>query len=372
MHLVSLMGLGGRAATALRQVRLLAERGHSVLVGCISGSTTEARVREMGLPVYADFQFKRGLKASFLVDCARIAARCSHHNVDVIHAHLSQESWAGCIGACLAPRRPAVIRSRGVVVQVKGHAFNRLMHNELTDHIVVPSRTIYDHLCSLPRFDPNKVSLIPDGVDTTRFSPLVNGAGIRREFNVPLDAPFVVMVARLERVKGHEIFFKALTLLAQRCPGLRAVCACDERTPGAYQRAIQRARELGAGEDILAFTGMRNDVANIIAAGNVVALPSLGSEGSSRVALEAAACGVPLAASTVGCLPEVIVDGVTGMLVPPGDPDALAAAMLKLLENPVLSRQMGAAARQRAELLYDERLMAERLERVYFEQTGLG
>ena len=79
------------------------------------------------------------------------------------------------------------------------------------------------------------------------------------------------------------------------------------------------ARELGCPEDVLAFTGLRDDIEKVIAAATCVALPSLGSEGSSRVALEAAASGVPLVASSVGCLPEVVQDGATGLLVPPGD-----------------------------------------------------
>ena len=372
-HLVSLMGRGGRAATALRQIRLLSARGHRVTVGCLADSTVEAAAREMGLEVFSDFQFRRGFKVgAFWGDCRRVSTRCDLNKVDILHTHLSQESWAGCFGSRMAARRPVVIRSRGVVVPVKPHYFNRLMHNRWTDHVVAPSRTIFEHLCSLPGFNREKVSLIPDGVDIARFSPQVDGTAIRREFNIPESAPLVVMVARLERVKGHEIFFKAVAEMIRsgKVTGLRALCACDERTPGAYEKTIALARELGADAATLTFTGLRADAEKIIAAADVVALPSLGSEGSSRVALETAASGKPLVASSVGCLPEVVENGVTGLIVPPGDPSALAAALQKVLLDPASARTMGAAARKRAETLFDENIMVERLESLYQNEAA--
>jgi glycosyltransferase involved in cell wall biosynthesis len=368
LHLVSLQGMGGRAATALRQIRLLAARGHHLMVGCLPGTSVESRSRQMGVEVFPDFQFRRGLHPkSFWHDCRRLVEICDTRQVDVIHAHLSQESWVACLAARLPSRRPVVIRSRGVVVKIKPHAFNRLMHNTLTDTVVTPSRVIYDHLCALPGFDATKVLLIADGVDLERFSPANDGGGIRREFGIPPGAPLAVMVARLERVKGHEIFFNALAQLLQnqRVPGLRALCACDERTPGALDAAVRQARELGVPEDVLQFTGMRPDVENIIAAANVIALPSLGSEGSSRVALEAGAGGIPVVASSAGCLPEVIQNGQTGRIVPTGDAAGLADALQELLNDPAAARRMGAAARLRVKSLYGEQQMADQLEALY-------
>jgi len=366
LHLISHMHPGGRAATALRQARLLAGCGHRVLVGCVRGSAAEERARAMGLQVFADFRFRRGFRpAGFWHDCRLVASRCNIHGVDIVHTHHSAESWVGCVGVWLASRRPALIRSRGIVVPVKPHLFNRLLHNQLSDCVVAPSHVIYDQLRALPGFDPGKVALIPDAVDTTRFHPQTDGQPVREEFGVPRDAPFVVMVARLEPVKGHEVFLTALAQLAQTMPDLRALCACDERAPGVLAATVERARAAGLGERTLVFTGLRTDVERVIAAASVIALPSLGSEGSSRVALEAAASGVPVVASAVGCLPEVVEEGVTGMLVPPGDPRALVEALRLLLHDPALARQMGRAARARAETLYHERLMAERLEGLY-------
>lgn len=371
LHLISLKGMGGRAATAMRQARLLAIRGHTVIVGCLPGTWAEQRAKELGLVAEAGFQFRRGFRpAAFFSDCKLLADCCAKHSVNVIHAHVSQESWVACIGARTVRPRPVLIRSRGVVVPVKPHIFNRCMHNRLTHRVVTPSRIIFDALSNLPGFNPDRVCLIPDGVDLARFSPSVDGSAIRQEFKIEESAPLAVMVARLEHVKGHEVFFGALTRLARDVPGLRAICACDERTPGAFDATVRKAREMGLAPELLSFTGMRPDIERIYAAADVVALPSLGSEGSSRVALEAAASAVPVVASSVGCLPEVIEDQKTGRLVPPGNPDALAAALLPLLKNRDQAKLLGRAARERAEKLYDERQMVEKLEQVYTEELS--
>jgi glycosyltransferase involved in cell wall biosynthesis len=335
-------------------------------MGCLPGSACAEKSVEYGIQVFTDFNFRRGFRPlDFWKDCRLLARRLDIEAVDVIHAHLSQESWIACVAAQLANRDTVVIRSRGVVVPVQPHAFNRLMHNGLTDHVVVPSTVIYSHLRSLPGFDPTKVSLIYDGVDLARFGPTVSGRSVRKEFNIPEEAPLIAMVARLEAVKGHEVFFKALCQLRGKLSAVKALCACDERTPGKFDETVNAARRMGLGEDVLSFTGMRNDVERIYAAADVVALPSLGSEGSSRVSLEAMAAARPIVASTVGCLAEMIQEGLTGFLTPPNDPTALADALAKVLENREQARRMGINARIRAEMEFGEDLMAESLEDLY-------
>ena len=190
LHLVSLMGMGGRCATALRQVRLLSGRGHKVVLGCLKNSAAAARGREMGVSVNDEFRFRRGFRPfDFFSDCGLLKSLCREHNIQIIHAHVSQESWVACLGARRCSRRPVVIRSRGVVVPIKPHLFNRWMHNSLTARVVVPSKVIDEKMRELPGFDSQKVALIPDGVDTRRFSSSVDGSAIRAEFK-KLDAEF--------------------------------------------------------------------------------------------------------------------------------------------------------------------------------------
>jgi len=368
-HLVSLMGIGGRCATALRQMRLLSKRGHNVLLGCLPNSTAAQRGRELGLTVFDDFEFKRGFRPSvFYSDCRKLASRCDAGGVQIVHAHLSQESWVACLGVKLAKKKPKVVRSRGVVVPVAAHLFNRWQHNTLTDLLLTPSDVIHRQIVALPGFKSERVRLIPDGVDIERFNPAADGTSVRAEFGIPADAPLVVMIARLEPVKGHTVFFRALKELKDRnaVQGLRALCACDERTAGVFDKTVREAKEqFGLEAPFLQFTGMRSDPERVIAAADVIALPSLGSEGSSRVALEAAACAVPIVASDAGCLPDVVLHGKTGLVVARGQHAPLSAALEELLNDRSRANELGRAARARAEAEYSEQAMADRLEEAY-------
>jgi len=368
-HLVSLMGIGGRCATALRQMRLLSARGHKVLLGCLPNSTAAQRGRELSLTVYDDFQFRRGFRpGAFYSDCSKLASRCDAAGVQIVHAHLSQESWVACLGVKLAKKKPKVVRSRGVVVPVAAHVFNRWQHNSLTDLLLTPSDVIHRNIVALPGFDHARVRLIPDGVDIDRFNPAADGQVVRKEFGIATDAPLVVMIARLEPVKGHTVFFRALKEMKDRntIAGLRALCACDERTPGVFDKTVREAKEqFGLESPFLQFTGMRSDPERVIAAANAIALPSLGSEGSSRVALEAAACGVPIVASDAGCLPDVVQHGKTGLVVARGQHEPLAAALEELLKDRSRTKEMGRAARVRTEAEFSERAMADQLENAY-------
>jgi glycosyltransferase involved in cell wall biosynthesis len=258
-------------------------------------------------------------------------------------------------------------------VPILPHFFNRFLHNQLTARVIAPSRVIYEHLTHLPGFDVDRTVLLPDGVDLEKFSPKQRSEKIRAEFGVAENVPWIVMVARLQKVKGHEVFFKALRWMLDQpsvCDNapsghFRVLCACDERTPGALDATIKLARDYGVPESLLTFTGMRDDIAAIMASADVLVLPSLGSEGSSRVGLEGGASGVPIVASDVGCLPEVIIHRHTGLIVPKNDPHALGQSLLELCQHLDRARLMGQDALAHITAHYDERVMIERLEDVY-------
>ena len=149
-------------------------------------------------------------------------------------------------------------------------------------------------------------------------------------------APVAGMVARFDPVKGHGVLVDALARLNGKVPGLRAVCAGEGRL-------LERLRLEGS----LELPGRVGDKWAFMASCRVGLVPSLGSEAVSRGALEWMASGRPVIASRVGGLPDLVEDGVTGLLVPPGDPKALADALEALLRDPSKAEAMGAAGRER-------------------------
>jgi glycosyltransferase involved in cell wall biosynthesis len=186
------------------------------------------------------------------------------------------------------------------------------------------------------------------------------GGKLRRELGLPEHAPLVAVVSRLNHVKGIEYFLEAAAEVGVRFPAAHFLIVGE----GEHRTTLEKlAARLGLGPRVR-FTGLRVDVAQVLSEVAVSVLPSL-SEGFSNVLLESMAAGVPVVATSVGGNTEAIQDGVTGLLVPPRDPRALAGAMGCLLRDPVLAAGYGLAGRQRAWGLFSRERMIRETENLY-------
>jgi glycosyltransferase involved in cell wall biosynthesis len=200
---------------------------------------------------------------------------------------------------------------------------------------------------------------ICNGIDTNRFRPDVRDMSIRR------GAPQVVAIlGHISEVKGHPDFVEAAGLIADEFPGLRFVVIGGETLQTGLRQALEeRVRALGL-TDRFEFTGFRHDVPALISAVDLVVLPSR-SEGLPLAALETMACGRPLIATPVGGVPEAVIDNETGVLIPPADAGALAAAMTRLLRNPALATQLGLAGLNRIRGRFTIQAFAESVQALY-------
>jgi len=194
---------------------------------------------------------------------------------------------------------------------------------------------------------PTFVYLPP--VDTERFAPgRERGAAVREELGVPAEAPIVGTVSHLTPLKQVEHFVAAAARIATARPETRfVVVGSAPSSHAAYEERVRRqADELDLPHPIR-FVGPRDDVERWYAAMDIALITSR-SEGTTTTALEAQACGVPVVSTDVGAVHEVVEDGVTGLLVTAGRPDAIAAATLALLEDPARVAEMGRAGRASA------------------------
>jgi len=206
---------------------------------------------------------------------------------------------------------------------------------------------------------PRRIEVVYNGVELDGASP----GGLRAELGIPEDAPLVGEVARLCEVKGQRELIEAVAKL----PDLRAVfVGADLEHGGAYERELeQRAERLGV-RDRVVFAGRREDVGRVLGELDVLALPSW-TEGLPLVVLEAMAQRRAVVATPVGGTPEVVVDGETGLLVPPRDPDALAGALRRLLADAALRTRMGEAGYERVRTRFSADAMTRRVLAIYDE-----
>ena len=188
---------------------------------------------------------------------------------------------------------------------------------------------------------------------------------IRDELGIPESSPLITTVGNLYPTKGHVYFVRAAAAVRERFPEARFLVvgqAFEGRTSYA-EDLYDEVRRLGLGES-LSFTGFRADVPDILQATDILVQPTL-SESFGMAVAEGLAAGLPVVATAVGGVQEIILDGETGLLVPPRDPEAIASKVVSLLEQPDFAASLASRGRQRVKDLFSPERCAEEHERVY-------
>ncbi len=230
----------------------------------------------------------------------------------------------------------------------------RRLLQPLIHRFIAVSRDLETWLVQQVGIPSRKVTHIYNGVDHARFISGAGGAAalLPEAFLPPSGALVLGTVGRLAAVKDQALIIRALSVMLDAQPALRERLRCIMVGDGPMRGALEVAiAEAGLG-DVVWLTGDRDDVPALIGCMDLFLLPSLG-EGISNTILEAMASGLPVIATDVGGNPELVAQGITGMLFPVGDANALADAILRLDAQPELRARMGKAARARARADFD-------------------
>lgn len=236
--------------------------------------------------------------------------------------------------------------------------------NAVPKAIIAVSHMIRDGLLQRGIIAPEKVKVIHPGVDLQRFSA-GDSAPIRAEFQIPAHSPLVGIIARFDRVKDLSGFLRAAAIVARAFPQVRFLLVGDQvfwsDTDGSTVRQVMA--ELGLSQQVI-LTGYRHDVPQILASLDVLVSSSL-IETFGLTLIEAMAAGKPVVATASGGPADIVVPGETGLLVPPGDPEALAQAIMALLKDREMAQTMGQAGRRRAERCFDVQVHTRKVEDLY-------
>jgi len=279
-------------------------------------------------------------------------------DVHLVHTHSSVDAWLGGLAA-RSLQRP-VVRSRHVTIPIPRR---RALVYGLADRIIASGDAVAGVLARAG-VPAAKVVAIHPGVDTERFHPGVSGGAVRAELS--LDGPVVGLVANIRGSKGHSVFLEAAVEVLRSEPRARFLIVGDGI---GYDDVRRRVRALAL-EGPVVMTGFRRDIPEVMAALDVLVLPSIRSEAVSQVLPQALAVGTPVVATTVGGSPELVSDGETGRLVPPGDARALAAAILGLLRAPTHARAMARRGQARVAERYALGAVMARTIALYAELLG--
>ena len=373
LQLVGNLDIGGAQQVVVTLAKYLAADGHRPVVCSFRDGPLRADVEALGIPVV----LVRGRRGSVLAvhrvvrETLRVRRELREivrrHGIDVIQTHLLRS--LDFLVATL-PRRGG-----GPLVYWTFHNYNftlRAEHLSSQRWLLRPKRLVYRSLYrvlsgrvhglvavsdevrtaildELGDVD-DKIIVIPNGVDVDRHDAPIDRAAVRDELGVGRDDTVLAMVGTFKRQKGHFHLVEAAARLRELHPDLRFLLVGD----GPLRAEVEDAARRAGVDDVVRFLGSRRDVARILAASDGFVLPSLW-EGLPIALLEAMAAGLPCVATEVSGTEQVVVDGETGILIPPGDPLALAKALKQLAGDPQRVRRMGAAGRQRIDTLFSAR-----------------
>ncbi len=233
-----------------------------------------------------------------------------------------------------------------------------------TTHSLAVSQGVRDYVVEQCRLDPANFRVVYNAIDWSRFQRERN-LRLRQELGAPPDLPLVGLVARLDHWgKGHREFLAAMAVLRKRHPCLGLIIGGGRR----QAEMEQMARNLGLAKAVV-FLGHRDDIPDLLAALDIFVLPSH-REGVSLALLEAMAAGLPVIATKVGGLPEVVIHEKTGLLVPAADAEALAQALGRLLEDPSYAKNLGQNARQHVQTYFSIERLGRDINEIYDELVG--
>jgi len=329
------------------------------VVSLSPGSAVRA-IRSLGIPVTVFDEPDDAIAVGAVV------AHLADVGAEIVHNHMYRAELVGTRAAIAlgeaGHRRPWVI---GTVHSSRIRAAeDREVLRHLTpqmNHLVAVSRAIV-HKIADERPSNVPVSLVHNGVDLARYDRTEACCTLAEEYRLEPNAQIVGVVGRLEPEKGHPTLIDAWPRVLRTVPDAYLLIVGE----GSRREALEhQVAELGIGSRVI-FTGRRDDVPAVTAALDVAVLPSY-REAQGLTILEAMALSRPVVASNVGGIPEMVEDGLTGLLVPPHDPEALAAAITRLLVDHSLADMLARAGHDLVHERFCLELMVRSIEDLYDE-----
>jgi glycosyltransferase involved in cell wall biosynthesis len=342
--------------------KLLAERGHHVVVGAPRGSMLAERARAAGLEVFDALTLStKFIPHVWWKDYWALRALFRREKFDVIHTHGSEDTWLSCFAARATTPRIPVVRTRHNSYRIRGHVLNRWLYRSLIDQVVVVAAEQTPRFVEAGVLGPDALLTIHDGIDSSRFEPGPGREEVRAELGIPQDAPLILCVARLAPEKGHRFLLAAAPAIAAKHPETRYLFPGVGITDAPL---LQQAKELGLADKVI-LPGHRDDVVRLLRAADLFALVPVDGETLGTSILEALSVGLPVIATDVGGVKNVVRDGQTGLLLPPGDSDAIAAAVLRLFGDPALAQRLARTGQDVVRREFTQEHMVDQKEALY-------
>lgn len=324
--------IGGAEVYVADLCQGLAELGAEIELFCPSGRPFVEYAAARGIP---SINWKTRGKID-PITVLKLARLIKNDSIDVVHTHLSTASLLGAFAAKLAGK-PSVAHV---------HGLNSATCFKHSSAVIAVSEAVKRHICAqgLPE---SRVHVVHNGVDLEKFEPMPL-IDAKRDFGLEADTKLIGVFGRLSSEKGQKVALEAMAQIVKNLPDAQMLIVGDGKD---REELLALAESLGISKNVR-FEGFNPNIRPMMAACDIVLVPSL-KEGFGLTAVNAMALERPVVATNIGGLPEIVVDGETGLLTPANDPVSMSQRIEELLSDPASMQRMGKLGRRRAEDSFD-------------------
>lgn len=356
LQLVNGFAIGGGEMKVLELVQRLDKDRYNITVCSVGqGGPLEAEFRKAA-PRVEIFEKRFSFDISLV---KKVAQLMREQQIDLVQTTLFYADVIGAYAAALV-KVPVVISWEAVTGPFRWyHSWAYHLAMQKIDRVVAVSEDIRQRVIRERKLSPEKVVTIHYGVDLRRFAPQEPRLQ-RAAIGLSHDHLVLGTVARFDHPKGHKYLIAAAPAIVQRFPNARFVLVGD----GPLRQQVEQQIDALGVRDHFVLLGFRRDITQLLGLFDLFVLPSL-SEGLPNAVLEAMACSNPVVATAVNGVIEVVEHEKTGLLIPPADPERLAAAVIELLSSPDRLKQMGRSGRERVAKFFSVEQQISKFEMLY-------
>ncbi|RJQ49312.1 MAG: glycosyltransferase family 1 protein [Nitrospiraceae bacterium] len=345
-------GLGGQEKRVLAEASGMSRRGHHVAILC----RQHARIKDAAIHAGIAVHTMPMRKPYDLPSIIRMVHFLKGERFDIVNTHSGVDSWIGGIASRLA-KVPGLVRTRHLNIPLKRNLLNFIHY--LPDAYITCGDNMRNTLVNRCGFPESRVVSIPTGVGEEFFSVTKNREA-KLKFGLAPESLVITNVGILRSVKGHEVTLRSVKAVAEACPDARFLIVGDGPRKEALEALVD---ELGIKRHVI-FTGFVSNIPEVYSFSDVAVLSSW-NEGLPQGMLQAMASGVPFVATSVGGVPEVVINEKTGILVGPGDYGGLADGIIRLLHDPDLAAKVAGNAKELVMKQHSVDLMLDKIENLY-------
>jgi len=357
LHTEASLGWGGQEIRIFQEAIGMRKRGHNFIIAAQPESKLLGYAKKEGFKTIS-IEFKKRYFLSIMLFLKKIIEK---EKIDIVNTHSSKDSWLSLPAARIAGNKPLVLRTRHLSTRIHGGIMSRFLYNHLPHFVITTGEAIRRQMIEENGFNADKIISIPTGIDVDIFNPEYIHNDIREELKLERSTPLIGSVSVIRSWKGLDYLIKAVPLILKEIPEVRFIIAGD----GPYKKILLKTMKETGVRDKVYLLEHREDTSSVFNSIDILVHPSYANEGVSQTILQAMAMKKPVIASDIPPLKEVVIENETGILTPVKDPENIASAVIRLLRDKKLSKQLGENGRRLVASSYSLNGMLNNIESIY-------